>query len=423
MSNTIRIKRRAAGGAAGAPTTLNNAELAFNEQDYTLYYGYGIASGTTASQVIAVAGSGSFLTLGTTQTVTGDKTFSGSVVYSGATSFADIAVNGGNITSSSTSFNLLNQPTSITLGSAATTIAIGALSGTTTIRNNASISGTFAVVGNSTHTGDIAINGGNLTSTASTFNLLAQPTTLNIGAAGTSITIGSSSGTTTIANSLTINGGTVNIGASASGTTTIRSATTSVSGTLDVTGDVSLIANLVVGGNLTVNGTLSTINSTTVTVDDKNIELGSTASPTDATADGGGITLKGTTDKTIIWDITNANWTSSENLNIATGKVFKINNVSVLSSTSLGSSVIGSSLTSVGTITTGTWSANTIAATVGGTGYNTYAIGDILYASATNALSKLSKGTGSQILMMNSGATAPIWSSTIDGITIDGGTF
>ena len=38
MANTVRIKRRAAGGAAGAPSSLQNAELAFNEQDDTLYY-------------------------------------------------------------------------------------------------------------------------------------------------------------------------------------------------------------------------------------------------------------------------------------------------------------------------------------------------------------------------------------------------
>ena len=41
MANTLRIKRRAAGGAAGAPASLANAELAFNEQDNTLYYGTG----------------------------------------------------------------------------------------------------------------------------------------------------------------------------------------------------------------------------------------------------------------------------------------------------------------------------------------------------------------------------------------------
>jgi hypothetical protein len=58
---------------------------------------------------------------------------------------------------------------------------------------------------------------------------------------------------------------------------------------------------VVIAGNLTVNGTTTTINAVTLTVDDKNIELGSVASPTDTTAEGGGITLKGATDKTILW--------------------------------------------------------------------------------------------------------------------------
>ena len=61
-------------------------------------------------------------------------------------------------------------------------------------------------------------------------------------------------------------------------------------------------------GHLTVNGTTTTINSTTLTVDDKNIEMGSVASPTDSTADGGGITLKGTTDKTILWENDTNQW-------------------------------------------------------------------------------------------------------------------
>ena len=126
--------------------------------------------------------------------------------------------------------------------------------------------------------------------------------------------------------------------------------------------------SLVLSGDLTVNGTTTTINSTTLTVDDKNIELGSVATPSDATADGGGITLKGTTDKTINWvDATDA-WTLSEHADLASGKVYKINNTEVLSGTTLGSGVTGSSLTSVGTITTGTWNATDIAVAAGGTG-------------------------------------------------------
>ena len=67
-----------------------------------------------------------------------------------------------------------------------------------------------------------------------------------------------------------------------------------------------------ISGDLTVNGTTTTINSTTMTVDDNNIELNSVASPTDVNADGGGITVKGTTDKTLIWDDANNNWTLNQ---------------------------------------------------------------------------------------------------------------
>jgi hypothetical protein len=126
---------------------------------------------------------------------------------------------------------------------------------------------------------------------------------------------------------------------------------------------------------LTVNGTTTTINSTTLTVDDKNLELGSVATPSDATADGGGITLKGATDKTINWvDATDA-WTLSEHVNIANGKAYRINGTEVLSGTALGSGVVGSSLTSVGTIATGVWNGTAISATYGGAlRYNTSAV-------------------------------------------------
>ena len=63
-----------------------------------------------------------------------------------------------------------------------------------------------------------------------------------------------------------------------------------------------------IAGDLQVSGTTVTIDSATLTVDDKNIEMGSVASPTDSTADGGGITLKGTTDKTILWENDTNQW-------------------------------------------------------------------------------------------------------------------
>lgn len=156
----------------------------------------------------------------------------------------------------------------------------------------------------------------------------------------------------------------MNIGATTRGTgafTTLASnstvtmtggttSTTSTSGQLQVTGGVGISENLNVGGNaiitgnLTVNGTTTTVNSTTITVDDINLELGAVTTPTDTTANGGGIVLKGATDKTILWDSVNTNWTSSEHWNIATGKSFEIANTVVLSATQvLGKSIGGTS--------------------------------------------------------------------------------
>jgi len=91
-----------------------------------------------------------------------------------------------------------------------------------------------------------------------------------------------------------------------------------------LTGDATAV-NLTISGNLTVNGTTTNINSTNLVVEDKNIVLGDTDTPTDTTADGGGITLKGLTDKTFNWvDATDA-WTSSEHINLASGKAIYLN--------------------------------------------------------------------------------------------------
>jgi hypothetical protein len=91
--------------------------------------------------------------------------------------------------------------------------------------------------------------------------------------------------------------------------------------------------SLVLSGDLTVNGTTTTINSTEITIDDKNLTLGAVTSPTDAGADGGGLTLKGATDKTFNWVDATDSWTSSEHLDLASGKVLKINGTEVLSAT------------------------------------------------------------------------------------------
>lgn len=133
--------------------------------------------------------------------------------------------------------------------------------------------------------------------------------------------------------------------------------------------DVSWSDDLTLAGNLTVNGTTTTVNTQTLVVEDKNIELGVVGTPTDLTADGGGITLKGTTDKTINWVDATDSWTSSEHVDLAIGKSYRINGTEVLSGTTLGSGVTGSSLTSVGTLgsltVTGSATAGTFIPTSG----------------------------------------------------------
>jgi hypothetical protein len=115
--------------------------------------------------------------------------------------------------------------------------------------------------------------------------------------------------------------------------------------TLDVIGDV------VVSGNLTVNGATTTINSTTLTIDDKQLILASTSNPTDSTADGGGIVLKGTTDHSMLWDQSSNQWNFSESINIPTGGAVRINNVDLISETTLNTSITNAAgLTQIGTL-------------------------------------------------------------------------
>ena len=140
-----------------------------------------------------------------------------------------------------------------------------------------------------------------------------------------------------------------------------------IPGTLDVTSAATFDSTVTIAGDLTVNGTTTNINTVNLTVEDKNIIIADVATPSDVTADGGGITLKGATDKTINWiDATDA-WTLSEHVNIASAKEYRIAGTKVLDATSLGSAVVGSSLTSVGTIGTGVWQGTAIVDTYLGT--------------------------------------------------------
>jgi hypothetical protein len=99
--------------------------------------------------------------------------------------------------------------------------------------------------------------------------------------------------------------------------------------------------NLTVAGNLTVLGDVTTVNTGVLVIEDKNIvlaSLGDSSSNTDEYADGGGIILKGASDHEFTWDKAGTTWYSTEHINLATGKAYKINNTTVLTSTQCFSS-------------------------------------------------------------------------------------
>lgn len=119
------------------------------------------------------------------------------------------------------------------------------------------------------------------------------------------------------------------------------------------TGNLSA-SGVTVNGNLVVNGTTTTINSTVLSIDDINIVLADGAS-TSAAVDGAGITL-GTTGINFTYSNTGTRWSSTENLNLATGKTYQINGNTVLSSTAVlgrtpGGTVAGDIVTIDGTQT------------------------------------------------------------------------
>jgi len=161
-------------------------------------------------------------------------------------------------------------------------------------------------------------------------------------------------------------------------------------------------------GNLQVDGTTTTINSTTLTVDDKNIVLGSGAI-NDAAADGSGITVEsGDGNKTFNWvDATNA-FTANQNIGVASTFGYLVDGTSVLNATTLGSGVTASSLTSVGTLTSLTVSGTVAANGSGGittsqTGtvplFNTNATGLNIGGAATAVA--IGAGTGTTTINNN----------------------
>ena len=125
----------------------------------------------------------------------------------------------------------------------------------------------------------------------------------------------------------------------------------------NVGGTATFAGSVIVNGDFTVQGNTTTLNTTTLNVEDFNITMGLTLTSA-AQCTGAGIGIGVGTGITFAYDHSSLGWLSSVNMDLASGKVFKIANASVLSSSALGSGITGSSLTQVGTITSGTWNSS-----------------------------------------------------------------
>jgi hypothetical protein len=177
----------------------------------------------------------------------------------------DLNVDGGDITTNQTTFNLLNaNATTVNFAGAATDIQIGAATGTTNVNNNLDVDG------------DVNIDGGDLTVSTSTFNLAnANATTVNFAGAATSIEIGAATGTTNINNNLdvdgdvNIDGGDLTVSTSTFNLANANATTVNAFGAataIDIgasTGTTSINNNLDVDGDLNVDGGDLTTNQTT----------------------------------------------------------------------------------------------------------------------------------------------------------------
>jgi hypothetical protein len=137
-----------------------------------------------------------------------------------------------------------------------------------------------------------------LTTGSSSFDLInTTATTVNFAKAATALSMGAATGTTTVNNNLTVT------------------------------------------GNLTVSGTTTTVSSSTLEVTDKNITVAKGAANS-AAADGAGITVDGASATFNYVDATTA-WTSSQDINLASGKVYKINGTTAVGASGVTANTYG----------------------------------------------------------------------------------
>lgn len=410
MANIIRIKRRA--GSSGAPPSLFNGELAFNENDNILYYGSGNVSGI-ATSIITIGGSGAFITLGGTSVITGTKDFTGATITVPTQLQAD------NSTKAASTAYVRS--------------AVGAVSSTFTVSGNTG-SFTFATGNTLSIAGDGAIltstatqpSGSNVTVSLAIANnsipntkLVNSAITLGTSAVSLGTTATTIAGLTSITNLRTLGlrdtsaAFDVSVGATSSIALTAGRALTfdvvNAARTVKLSGDLSIAANFTTVGANSLTFTTTGATSVTLPISGTLVNTSVTALSSLSTV---GTITSGTWNGSVIsptyggTGINNGTSTITLGGNLTTSGAFTTTltvtgntNVTLPSSGTLVNSTVTtlSNLSSVGTITTGTWNAGIIPVTNGGTGTATGSI------TGTGALNFTAGGIDTNVNLIPNG--------------------
>ena len=282
------------------------------------------------------------------------------------------------------------------------------------------------------------INIGTAGSNASTSNIVigAPPT------AGTSTT--TLQGTVVVSGSLTVNGATTILNTN---TLTVDdknieigsvAALTGLTGTVgSVVGNTATISGLVTTGGLVVgmtvtrtsgaSTTLGTAATITEVLSDTSISISATSAPvaggvffsagtaTDVTAAGGGITLKGGTNKTIIWNDPTAGWEFNQNVTTS-GSTVNVNGTNPVIATSQTTGTASVFNTNVPTVNIA-GVANDVGIATSATGAGTIAIGTGALASGTRTIS-IGNGVAAGTLNVNIGSSVASGTTTIASPTV-----
>jgi hypothetical protein len=197
--------------------------------------------------------------------------------------------------------------------------------------------------------------------------------------------------------------------------------------------DVTVGGILTVTGNLVVNGTTTTVNSSTITVDDPIFTLGGDVAPSSDDDKDRGIEFRyhtGSAAKvgyfgyddstgffTYIPDATNTSEVFSGTQGTVSVLAYNIGANTVLSGSTLGSTIVTSSLTTVGTIATGTWAATDVAVAHGGTGASTAAAARANLGATTKVTGTIGDGSATAIAVTHSLATDDVVVEVYDAST------